>query len=58
MLLVGTLKSPKLWNRLVPPPGRVPPLMSYWVCPPTAIGSLTWVCKPDGVIGGTWACDT
>ena len=24
MLLVGTLKSPKLWNRLAPPPGLVP----------------------------------
>ncbi len=29
MLLMGTLKLPKLWNRFVPPPGRVPPVMLY-----------------------------
>jgi hypothetical protein len=28
MLFVGTPKSPKLWNRFVPPPGLVPPVIS------------------------------
>ena len=56
MLWLGTLKSPKLWNRFAPPPGLVPPVMSYWVCPPTEIGPLTWVFRPDGVMGGAaWA---
>jgi hypothetical protein len=29
MLFEGTLKFPKLWNRFVPPPGLVPPVMLY-----------------------------
>jgi hypothetical protein len=29
MLLLGTPKSPKLWKRFAPPPGLVPPVMSY-----------------------------
>ena len=50
MLLVGTLKSPKLWNRFVP--ALVPPVMSYWVLPPVVRkGSLTRVFRPDGVMG-------
>ena len=57
MLLVGTLKFPKLWNKLVPPPGRVPPVMSYWTLPlGIVIGALTCVFSPDEVIGGAAAC--
>ena len=51
----GTLKSPKLWKRFVPPPGLVPPVMLYWVCPPTAIGPLTWVFNQKMVMGAV-AC--
>src|ERR1051326_5788038 len=57
MLLLGTLKSPKLWNRLVPPPGRVPPVMSNWVWPlGRLIGADTAVSRPDDVI--VWARET
>src|SRR5262245_18884396 len=57
MLLVGTLKSPKLWNKLIPPPGLVPPVMLYWVCPlGSATGGLTCVFSPEGVMGdAAWA---
>ena len=51
MLWLGTLKSPKLWNRLVPPPGRVPPVMSYCTCPAGGVTRVTCVFNPDGVIG-------
>ena len=52
MLLVGTLKSPKLWKRLVPPPGLVPPVMLYCVCPlGRATGALTCVFRPEPVMG-------
>ena len=57
MLLLGTLKSPKLWNRFVPAPGLVPPVMSYWVFPAGGVAErLTCVFRPDGVIGdAAWA---
>src|SRR6478609_2779485 len=58
MLVVGTLKSPKLWNKLVPlvPPGRVPPVMLNCVCPlGRGTGGLTRVLRPDEVMGGVWA---
>jgi hypothetical protein len=55
MLLVGTLKSPKLWNKLTPPPGLVPPVMLYCVDPPTGMGPLTVVFRPEEVIGGVCA---
>src|SRR6478609_1204634 len=54
MLRLGTLKSPKLWNKLVPlaPPGRVPPVMLYCVCPlGSETGGLTCVLRPDPVMG-------
>src|SRR5215813_7037741 len=52
MLLVGTLKLPKLWNRFVPPPGLVPPVISYWVFPAGGIAErLTCVLSPDDVMG-------
>src|SRR6476620_11894411 len=54
LLRLGTLKSPKLWNKLVPlvPPGRVPPVMLYCVCPlGRETGGLTCVLRPDPVIG-------
>ena len=52
MLLLGTLKSPKLWKRLVPPPGLVPPVMLYCVCPlGRGTGGLTCVLRPDPVMG-------
>src|SRR6478609_7888405 len=54
MLLVGTLKSPKLWNKLVPlaPPGRVPPVMLYCVCPLGSVtAGLTCVFRPEPVMG-------
>src|SRR6476659_1209608 len=55
MLLVGTLKSPKLWNRFAPPPGLVPPVMSYWTFPEESVwGGLTRVLSPDDVMG-VWA---
>jgi hypothetical protein len=51
MLFVGTLKSPKLWNRFVLPPGLVPPVMLY-VLP----FGVTMVLSPDEVMGGgVWA---
>src|SRR5262245_23471227 len=58
MLLVGTPNSPKLWNKLGPLPGLVPPVMLYWTWPlGRLIGPLTCVFRPpEGVIGaGTWA---
>ena len=56
MLWLGTLKSPKLWNRLVPPPGLVPPVMSNCTCPAGGVAErLTCVFSPDGVIGGVSA---
>jgi hypothetical protein len=56
MLWLGTLKSPKLWNRFTLPPGLVPPVMLYCVPPGTVIGSETVVWSPDCVIGGeAWA---
>src|SRR5438128_12510349 len=59
MLFVGTLKSPKLWNRFVPlrPPGRVPPVMSYCTVPEGGVAErLTWVFNPEGVMGAAaWA---
>src|SRR5678815_5014899 len=55
MLWLGTLKSLKLWNRFAPPPGLVPPVMSYCTFPAGgAADRLTCVLSPDGVIGG-WA---
>ena len=52
MLLSGTLKSPKLWNRLVPPPGLVPPVMSYCTVPAGGVAErLTSVFSPEGVMG-------
>src|SRR5262249_47649410 len=54
MLLVGTLKLPKLWNKLVPaaPPGRVPPVMSYCTFPGGGVWDrLTCVLRPDDVMG-------
>lgn len=52
MLLAGTPKSPKLWNRLVPPPGLVPPVMSYCTFPlGSVVGALTCVLSPEEVIG-------
>src|SRR6476620_11153963 len=54
MLLVGTLETPKLWNKLVPlaPPGRVPPVMLYCVCPlGRATAGLTCVFRPEPVMG-------
>src|SRR5215472_10692668 len=52
MLLVGTLKLPKLWNRFTPPPGLVPPVMSYCVFPAGGIADrVTCVFNPEGVIG-------
>ena len=53
MLLLGTLKSPKLWKRLAPPPGLVPPVMSYWTFPEGSVeGGLTRVLSPDERDGG------
>src|SRR5215831_9408031 len=52
MLLVGTLKLPKLWYRFSPPPGLVPPVMLYCVCPlARGSGALTCVLRPDDVMG-------
>ena len=52
MLFDGTLKSPKLWKRFVPPPGLVPPVILYCVCP---LGSMTdgptCVLRPEPVMG-------
>src|SRR5437867_12619175 len=59
MLLIGTLKLPKLWNKFGPLPGLVPPVMSYWVFPAGgACDRLTRVFSPEDVIGGggAWAC--
>src|SRR5262245_59130984 len=54
MLLLGTLKSPKLWNRFSPPPGLVPPVMLNWVWPfGRLMGADTAVFRPDDVIGVT-----
>ena len=57
MLLLGTPNSPKLWKRFAPPPGLVPPVMSYWTFPEGSVeGGLTRVLSPDDVMGGTvWA---
>ena len=56
MLLLGTPNSPKLWKRFAPPPGLVPPVMSYWALPEGSVeGGLTRVFRPDDVIGGVWA---
>ena len=53
MLLFGTLKSPKLWNRFVPPPGLVPPVMSYCTAPADGVRERSiCVFSPDGVMGG------
>ena len=53
MLLLGTLKSPKLWNRFPPPPGLVPAVMSYWTFPDGSVeGAETCVLSPDDVMGG------
>ncbi len=53
ILLLGTLKLPKLWNRFVPPPGLVPPVMSYCTCPGGGVADrVICVFSPDGVIGG------
>jgi len=49
-MLLGTLKFPKLWNRLPPPPGLVPPVMS-WTVPFV----VTMVFKPEDVMGATSA---
>src|SRR5262249_2504162 len=52
MLLVGTLKLPKLWNRFSPPPGLVPPVMSYWIFPGGGVADrVTCVLSPEGVMG-------
>src|SRR5215469_10035524 len=52
MLLLGTLKFPKLWNRFGPPPGLVPPVMSYCVFPAGGVGErVTCVLSPDDVMG-------
>ena len=51
ILFVGTLKLPKLWNRLVPPPGLLPPVMLYRVELPTWMGLPTTVFSPDEVMG-------
>src|SRR5215510_15028242 len=52
ILLLGTLKSPKLCNRFPPPPGLVPPVMSYWTLPEGRLaGGLTCVLSPEGVMG-------
>src|SRR4029078_175213 len=52
ILFVGTLKSPKLWKRFVPPPGLVPPVILYCVCP---LGRMTagptCVFRPEPVMG-------
>src|SRR5262245_60273107 len=51
ILLVGTLKSPKLWNRFVPPHGLVLPVMSYCVFPAGGVEeSVTCVLSPDEVM--------
>ena len=60
MLLVGTPNSPKLWNRFSPPPGLVPPVMSYWTFPAGGVAErLTCVFNPEEVMGfgggRTWA---
>src|SRR6476660_5307601 len=57
MLLLGTPNSPKLWKRFAPPPGLVPPVMSYWTLPEGSVeGELTRVLSPDEVMGGgVWA---
>jgi len=56
MLLLGTLNCPKLWNRFVPPPGLVPPVMLYWLCPVERLcGALIWVLRPEEVMGALWA---
>ena len=53
MLFVGTLKSPKLWNRFGPFPGLVPPMMSYCTLPTGGVVErLIWVFRPDDVMGG------
>src|SRR5215471_3392814 len=52
MLLVGTFKLPKLWNRFSPPPGLVPPVMSYWIFPGGGVADrVTCVLSPEGVMG-------